>query len=265
MKKCLYCGAQIADDSRFCTECGKKVMQAGVCPHCGAGVGDSDVFCRNCGKNLNEVSSSEPIDYEGEEQKSGFKKFLPYLVGMFLLLMIIGYWFSNHEVNSSNGNVVETDSKEVISKGNTEDNDFTGDDIKGGVEDNNVGYDDADDEYEEELNGNQNVDVSSILNECQAEITSIQREIESACSTFALLASDDDIDMMKYGRMKIAFINGVNDLVKEANKAFDKCANDLKMAGVKDAESAVNQEKRQFNNAINELKSRTLQQVDVGY
>lgn len=142
--------------------------------------------------------------------------------------------------------------------------------------DTNIEYDETDDdpllkdsndemEYEEESNYNQSVDVSSILNECQAEITSIQREIESTCSTFAILASDDDIDMMKYGRMKITFINGVNDWVKEANKAFDKCANDLKMAGVKDAESAVNQEKRQFNIAINELKSRTLQQVEMSY
>ena len=135
MKKCLYCGTQIADDSRFCTECGKKVMQAGVCPHCGAGVGDSDVFCHNCGKGLNESPSSEPIDYEGEEQKSGFKKFLPYLVGMFLLLMIIGYWFSNHEVSNSNDKVVETDSVEVIPKEKTEGKDFTDVDIKGIVED----------------------------------------------------------------------------------------------------------------------------------
>ena len=36
-------------------------------------------------------------------------------------------------------------------------------------------------------------------------------------------------------------------------------------AGVNDAVSAVNQEKRQFNRAINELKSRTLQQVEMVY
>lgn len=110
-----------------------------------------------------------------------------------------------------------------------------------------------------------NVDVRPILLECQNEITTCQREIESLCRTFAALASDNDIDVMKYGQMKITFINGVNGWLDNANKAFDKCARDLQQAGVNDAVSAVNQEKRQFNRAINELKSRTLQQVEMVY
>lgn len=112
---------------------------------------------------------------------------------------------------------------------------------------------------------NSNVDVRPILLECQNEITTCQREIESLCRTFAALASDNDIDMMKYGQMKITFINGVNGWLDNANKAFDKCARDLQQAGVNDAVSVVNQEKRQFNRTINELKSRTLQQVEMVY
>ena len=112
---------------------------------------------------------------------------------------------------------------------------------------------------------NSNVDVRPILLECQNEITTCQREIESLCRTFGALASDNDIDVMKYGQMKITFINGVNGWLDNANKAFDKCARDLQQAGVNDAVSAVNQEKRQFNRAINELKSRTLQQVEMVY
>lgn len=112
---------------------------------------------------------------------------------------------------------------------------------------------------------NNQIDVSGILNECQTEITSCQREIESLCRTFAVLASDNDIDMMKYGQMKITFINGVNEWLDKANNAFDKCARDLQQAGVNDAKSTVDQEKRQFNIAINELKSRTLQQVEMSY
>lgn len=119
--------------------------------------------------------------------------------------------------------------------------------------------------YEEELQNQKNVDVTPILLECQNEITTCQREIESLCRTFAALASDNDIDVMKYGQMKITFINGVNGWLDNANKAFDKCARDLQQAGVNDAVSAVNQEKRQFNRAINELKSRTLQQVEMVY
>ena len=147
MKLCPNCGAQITDDSRFCSECGKEIPQPNVCPHCGASVGDGDVFCYNCGKSLNE-SSSEPIDYEEEEQKSGFKKYLHYIIGIFLLLMIIGYWFSNNEVSSSNDKVVETDTTEVISKEKTEGKDFTDVEIKGVVED----------MYKEILDGNGSLD-----------------------------------------------------------------------------------------------------------
>ena len=114
-------------------------------------------------------------------------------------------------------------------------------------------------------NTNSTTDVRPILMECQNEITTCQREIESLCRTFALLGSDRDLDMMKYGQMKITFINGVNDWVSRANRAFDKCARDLQQAGVNDAVSAVNQEKRQFNSAINDLKSRTIQQVETSY
>jgi len=112
---------------------------------------------------------------------------------------------------------------------------------------------------------NNQIDISSILNECQTEITLCQREIESLCRTFAVLASDNDIDMMRYGRMKITFVNGVNEWLDKANNAFDKCARDLQQADVNNAKSTVDQEKRQFNSAINELKSRTLQQVEMSY
>ena len=112
---------------------------------------------------------------------------------------------------------------------------------------------------------NNDVDYSRILNECQAEITLCQREIESLCRTFGTLASDNNIDMMKYGQMKSTFINGVNDWLNKANKAFDKCSRDLQQVGVNNAVSAVNQEKHQFNRAINELKSKTLQQVEMSY
>ena len=95
MKLCPNCNAQIADDSRFCSECGKEITQANVCPHCGASVGEGDAFCQNCGKSLNEAPSSEPITYEEEQSKSGFKKCLPYIIGAIILVAICGggWWF----------------------------------------------------------------------------------------------------------------------------------------------------------------------------
>lgn len=94
MRRCPNCGALIADDSRFCAECGKEVTQGNVCPHCGASVGEGDAFCQNCGKSLNENPSNEPITYEEEQSKSGFKKYLPYIIGAIILVAICGGgWF----------------------------------------------------------------------------------------------------------------------------------------------------------------------------
>ncbi len=66
MKQCLNCGAQIEDDSRFCTECGKEFPQGSVCPHCGAVVNEGDAFCQKCGNKI-EVSSSPSLEIESKE------------------------------------------------------------------------------------------------------------------------------------------------------------------------------------------------------
>lgn len=108
MKKCLYCGAQIADDSRFCTECGKKVMQTNVCPHCGAGVGDSDAFCYNCGKNLANGSSgfvpNEEVQQETyEEEESSLKKVLRIILGVLAVAIVgAGGWYGYKEYSAYN-------------------------------------------------------------------------------------------------------------------------------------------------------------------
>jgi len=107
-------------------------------------------------------------------------------------------------------------------------------------------------------------DVSSILYECQNEITSIQREIEEACRTFVVLGSQD-IDMYKYTQMKSTFLNGVSNLERKADKAFDKCARKLKDAGYPDAVKKINEEKRQFHSAIYSLTSKATQQTDMSY
>ncbi len=60
MKKCKYCGAELLEESNFCTECGKPISQS-QCPHCGAPVNDDDTFCQECGKRINE-----PISLDAE-------------------------------------------------------------------------------------------------------------------------------------------------------------------------------------------------------
>ena len=59
MKKCPYCGAQMNDDSLFCTECGIQIPQGIVCPHCGASIGENDAFCQNCGKRVDDSPSTD--------------------------------------------------------------------------------------------------------------------------------------------------------------------------------------------------------------
>ena len=118
MKRCPYCGAQIADDSRFCAECGKEIPQRTVCPHCGASMNEGDAFCQNCGKKLTAlpIEANETV-YEAEvEKKSGFKKYLPYILGTIVVLAIIGYFNSNdssNEGNSANAVAVDSISTEI--------------------------------------------------------------------------------------------------------------------------------------------------------
>ena len=122
MKQCPNCGARIDDDSRFCAECGKEIPQGTVCPHCGASMNDGDVYCQNCGKKPTDTHiEANEVVYEGEK-KSGFKKYLPYIVGAFVLLAIIGYFGSKDSKgsdDSAEANLTTIDSTtigQVVSK-----------------------------------------------------------------------------------------------------------------------------------------------------
>ena len=69
MKKCPNCGAQIDDNSLFCTECGKQIPQGNVCPHCGASVSDGDAFCQSCGNKVDGVEEQQPSAAAAPAQK----------------------------------------------------------------------------------------------------------------------------------------------------------------------------------------------------
>lgn len=115
MKQCPNCGARIDDDSRFCAECGKEIPQGTVCPHCGASMNDGDVFCQNCGKKPTDtpIEANEAV-YEGEK-KSGFKKYLPYIIGAVVVLAIIGYFNSKDSKGGGDAQTVAVDTMAVDS------------------------------------------------------------------------------------------------------------------------------------------------------
>ena len=99
MKQCPYCNAQIADDSKFCGECGKEYPQDNVCPKCGATVNEGDIYCEICGRNLKNgsyVSSDDGksgIDY----MKILLSSLLGIIVGIVILAVIGGSWYGCNE------------------------------------------------------------------------------------------------------------------------------------------------------------------------
>jgi len=51
MVKCQECGALVAQDAKFCKECGKAMVKAGSvkCPKCNASIPSDAKFCKECG------------------------------------------------------------------------------------------------------------------------------------------------------------------------------------------------------------------------
>ena len=133
MKKCPFCGADLKDDSLFCTECGKEQPKGNTCPHCGAIVNEGDVFCTECGKNIEEVVQVEepkaiqhettPVEVDKQERievdnssSNNLKWIAPIVIGMIILVLIGGgLWYMNS--SSSKKETIATapiDSIEVV-------------------------------------------------------------------------------------------------------------------------------------------------------
>lgn len=62
---CNHCGSTIADNSKFCTTCGKTVTANTVvttgqhiCNHCGAIIANNSKFCMSCGNAVGTMQSS---------------------------------------------------------------------------------------------------------------------------------------------------------------------------------------------------------------
>lgn len=96
MKQCPYCNAQIADDSKFCGECGKELPQENVCAHCGAMVNEGDIYCEECGRSFKdrtyasaEYGEKSGIDY----MKILLSSLIGIVIGLVILAVVGGSWY----------------------------------------------------------------------------------------------------------------------------------------------------------------------------
>lgn len=52
VKQCKNCGVDIADNVKFCPECGTPTKTECNCPNCGTAYNDEQKFCLECGQSL---------------------------------------------------------------------------------------------------------------------------------------------------------------------------------------------------------------------
>lgn len=64
--KCKICGAELAEDAKFCSQCGAKIMK---CSSCGTVLEENAKFCSQCGAKVGEEPQQEKPNREEEIEK----------------------------------------------------------------------------------------------------------------------------------------------------------------------------------------------------
>ena len=95
--KCINCGSEIADGSKFCPNCGaSQKPQKKVCPNCGTELDNDAMFCPECGTNLStsqtngnfRLSDMQDKTMTNEQKNSGSG--MAVTVVAFIFAVIIG-------------------------------------------------------------------------------------------------------------------------------------------------------------------------------
>lgn len=100
MKNCIYCGAEISDDAKFCGKCGSKQERpTKYCIHCGAEIPADFVYCEICGKSQTDTEAehlSKTVSVETPPRKSELvkpvvnrKKLSPYVIFTLIVQLAI--------------------------------------------------------------------------------------------------------------------------------------------------------------------------------
>lgn len=65
---CPACGAENADDAKFCKNCGKELpkLNTGICPYCAEKINPKAIKCKHCGEWLNKPESKKSKQKEGD-------------------------------------------------------------------------------------------------------------------------------------------------------------------------------------------------------
>ncbi len=75
MKICPKCNSQLADEARFCENCGTKLDAVTTCPACGKPIASGANFCMYCGKSIsgNTPAPSPAPQPEKKSSHTGLK------------------------------------------------------------------------------------------------------------------------------------------------------------------------------------------------
>lgn len=79
---CEQCGAELLDDAKYCTNCGKECKEEKMCPNCNALIKDGAKFCTRCGCNLEK-------SVKGKRNIGKWIRVLLFVLGVFLLPSIV--------------------------------------------------------------------------------------------------------------------------------------------------------------------------------
>lgn len=105
--KCKYCNAEVAQNARFCTTCGKDLSIFDKCVNCGELIESNESVCPHCG-------AEQPPQKEVERNRA--KKWLCFVLIVVVVLTLIGggYWFYSQAPTANQPQAsAETDSIEV--------------------------------------------------------------------------------------------------------------------------------------------------------
>ncbi len=108
MATCKTCGAELAENAKFCPKCGSKIEPKHFCSSCGAELQSNAKFCPKCGSNQIEktqqnvnqsvVQLKEQIQQNLKSPQtdslSTKKRVLGVLPNFFLILVCISYFTS---------------------------------------------------------------------------------------------------------------------------------------------------------------------------